>query len=150
VKPITQLDFAIEDMVKILEEVEPGKRECHIKIAETRIEYGPAYTFVCGGQIIACAGVTIYWPGVGEVWLCPSIRWLEYKEEIVPWTRKILNQLQTENKLWRIQADVVASDARANRFIKLFGFKLETPEGMKMYDALGRDCNRYSRVRMQI
>jgi RimJ/RimL family protein N-acetyltransferase len=143
---ITVRHYRIEDMLAIYKEKEPdGNPADWIKTAETRAEFGPAYTFFHGETILACAGVTIYWEGVGEVWLCTSKNWKDYAYSAVIWTRKILDRLQDENKLWRIQADVVAEKTAARRFVEHFGFKAEGL--MRRYDVLGRDCIRYARIR---
>jgi len=135
---ITVRKYKAEDMIPIIGEE-------NYRIAQTRLQYGPAYTFFHGDKVLACAGVTIYWEGMGEVWLCTSKYWEDYKKEAVIWTRWVLDFLQDENKLRRIQADVVADNAEANRYIRHFGFHLEAL--MRNYDVLGRDCIRYSRIR---
>ena len=145
-KQITRRPYRVEDMVSLLAETEPETetwiRERHIRTAETRM-YGPAFSFFDGDCLIACAGLTVYWHGCGEAWLAPGKCWLQYAKEAVIWTRRILDELQEGCK--RIQADVVASDTQARRFVKHYGF---VEEGrMKAYDVLGRDCIRYARVR---
>jgi hypothetical protein len=148
VKTIHSREYRIEDMTKILSEDEPETDhkiwEWHCEIAETR-KHGPALSFFHDEELVCCAGVTIYWKGCGEVWLAKAKCWKEYKKEIVIWTGWILDQLQKQNKLVRLQADVVASDETANRYIKHYGFKAEGR--MLKYDILGRDCIRYARIR---
>lgn len=137
--------YQLQDMLDILAETEPGAEERHMMTATTRRDYGPAYTFRCEGRILACAGVTIYWEGMGEVWLATSLAWKQYAREAVIMTRNVLDFLQDNNKLRRIQADVVTANLTACRFVEHFGFKSECV--MRKYDVLGRDCTRYSRIR---
>jgi len=137
--------FREEDLTSILGEIEPGQEKRHIKTAEARNKYGPAFTFLYCGKTIACAGVTIYWKGMGEVWLATSVNWKDFKKEAVIWARDVLDYLQDNWMLRRIQADVDAENETAQRFIEHYGF---VKEGlMRKYDSLGRDMLRYARIR---
>lgn len=140
--------YEIEDMVSILKETEPedepGQRERHIRTAETR-KFGPSFSYFCGEELVCCAGITIYWPGCGEAWLAPAKCFLNYKKEAIIWTRTVLDDLQNGCKLRRVQADVVASDPVARRYLEHYGFVAEGL--MRKYDVLGRDCIRYARVK---
>ncbi len=144
-KNILMRPMLYRDILMLLRETEPGQEERHLRTAKTRLKHGPAYAFLDGETVIACGGVTIYWPGMGEVWLVTSRIWTRYLREIVVWTRKLLDQLQEENNLTRIQADVVSDNAGACRFAEHFGFVAEGL--MRCYDVLGRDCIRYARIR---
>lgn len=134
-----------EDITSILDEIEPGEERRHLKTAEARFRYGPAFSFLFDGQLIACAGVTIYWEGMGEVWLATSVRWSGFSKAAVIWTRDILDYLQDNWRLRRLQADVDASNLVACRFIEHYGFVREGL--MRKYDSLGRDMVRYARIR---
>jgi RimJ/RimL family protein N-acetyltransferase len=137
--------FREEDLTSILGEIEPGQEARHIKTAEARFRYGPAFTWLYRGEIIACAGVTIYWEGMGEVWLATSKRWKGLAKEAVIWSRDVLDYLQDNWRLRRIQADVDAYNQTACRFVEHFGFVREGL--MRSYDSLGRDMVRYARIR---
>jgi len=137
--------FRQEDLTAILDEIEPGEEHRHIKTAEARFRYGPAFSFLHDGQIVACAGVTIYWEGMGEVWLATSTRWQGFSKLAVIWTRDILDYLQDHWSLRRLQADVDAENPVACRYIEHFGFIAEGR--MRYYDSLGRDMIRYARIR---
>lgn len=137
--------FREEDLTRILDEIDPGEEDRHLKTAKTRFRYGPAFTFLYEGAIIACAGVTIYWEGMGEVWLATSKIWPRFSKAAVVWTRDVLDFIQTNYNLRRIQADVAAGDQMACRFIEHYGFVREGL--MRKYDMLGRDTIRYARVR---
>jgi RimJ/RimL family protein N-acetyltransferase len=147
VKTIHFRSYHIEDMIKILSETEPETtseiRARHIETAETRFN-GPAYSFFHDEELICCAGVTIYWEGCGEIWLATALCWPKYKYTATIWTGMVLNRLQKDNKLRRIQADVVADNETNKRFVEHFGFEAEGL--MRKYDVLGRDVIRYARV----
>ena len=137
-----------EHLFSLLREVRPDEDEAtHRRMALTKCRLGPGFAFTCDhGRLIACGGVTVYWEGMGEVWLVISDHAkVEHKLELVMWTKWGLDQIQAECKLRRLQADVLASDAGAISFVKHFGFKLEGL--MRSYDALGRDAFRYARIR---
>lgn len=137
--------FRGEDLTSILDEIEPGQESLHLKTAEARFRYGPSFTFLYRGEIIACAGVTIYWEGMGEIWLATSKRWKGLAKEAVIWARDAIDFLQDNWKLRRLQADVDAENETACRFIEHYGFIAEGR--MRKYDSLGRDMIRYARVR---
>jgi len=90
-KNILMRPMLYRDILMLLRETEPGQEERHLLTAKTRFKHGPAYTFLDGEIVGACAGVTIYWPGMGEVWLVTSRIWTRYPREIVVWTRKVLD-----------------------------------------------------------
>lgn len=140
--------FREEDLTLILDEIEPGEERRHLKTAQARFRYGPAFTFLYDGAIIACAGVTIYWEGMGEVWLATSRIWPQFTKAAVIWTRDVLDFMQREWKLVRIQADVDAENETACRFIEHYGFIREGL--MRKYDSLGRDMIRYARIREEV
>lgn len=126
---------------------EPGIRS-HPRFAQwaaTHGGYGPGYTFMHQGRIIACAGVTLYWPGVGEVWATFS-EWLhEYQKEVVILTGRVLDDLQAAGCLWRMQCVVAADNEVGRRYVEHFGFESEGV--MRRYDPLGRDAVMYARIR---
>lgn len=107
-------------------------------------QYGPAFTFWDQGKVVACAGATIFWKGCAEVWLTPGPEMKKYGYSLVIQTRRVLDMFQRAYGLRRLQADVVADNEVNRRFIEHYGFKAEGL--MRKYDALGRDCIRYSRI----
>jgi hypothetical protein len=143
VKHIHCRPYQIEDMVSILRDTDPRTHDEHITAAET-VFPGPAFSFFCGEELVCCAGVTLKWCGCGEAWVAPAKCWGNYKREIVVWTRKVLDDLQKNFALRRLQAVVVSGDGGAERYIEHFNFKEEGK--LREYDALGRDCKMYSRL----
>lgn len=146
-KAIHYREYRVEDMLEILAETEPAEDhddiwQRHVETAETRL-HGLSYSFFCGDELIACAGITYYWPGLGEVWLAHAKCWTNYKREAVIWTRKVLDCLQKDTK--RIEAWVVAEDAMARRYVEHYGFQAEGTARAR--DVLGRDLVLYGRVK---
>jgi RimJ/RimL family protein N-acetyltransferase len=85
---------------------------------------------------------------MAEAWLATSSLWRSYVMEAVIWTRDVLEWLQTEFHLRRLQADVQTANKIACRFVEHFGFVAEGV--MRAYDVLGQDTTRYARIREEI
>jgi hypothetical protein len=67
-------DFKADDMMAVLRD---GICECNLQhmgndrlreLAEKREKEGVSYTGEVDGKVVGCAGVDIYWKGVGEIW----------------------------------------------------------------------------------
>jgi RimJ/RimL family protein N-acetyltransferase len=82
---------------------------------------------------------------MGDVWLAPSKMWKSMVKVAVLWTWDVLDYLQDNWRLRRLQADIAEENVVSRRFIEHYGFVAEGK--MKMYDALGRDTIRYARIR---
>ena len=142
-------DFEEKDYLEIPEipnEKGIATHEDFLKWAEIRKKKGSAYTVTDkDGKIIACFGVQILWPGVGEVWVTFTELFNEYKREAVIFTGTILNKFQEMLELNRLQADVLADVEVSNKFVQHYGFVLEGR--MRKYSPYGEDVNRYARIR---
>ena len=113
-----------------------------------RIPIAPdSYTCIFDGEIVAVGGIIDYWEDVGEVWLILTKQ--ARKEGIfglIAFTaiEKKMNELITEHKLRRVQAEVRADFPQAIKMIEAFGFEYEgtkrkyTPDkcDMRMYARL--------------
>lgn len=132
--------FRPEDLIQII-----GGDDWVRRGAEARAK-GPAYTLYCAhGEVAACAGVTIYWEGMGEVWLeLTEHARANHRVDLVVWTRRLLDLFAKEHKLRRMQCDVLASSQERLHFVQHFGFKIEGL--MRKYDVLGRDYYRLARI----
>jgi len=88
---------------------------------------GAAFTGrrISDGKILACAGVRILWPGVGEAWaiFCNEIG--SYKKEAYIYVLTYLKQIIEDFKLRRIQAYVRADVPIALKYIEQLGFQQE-------------------------
>lgn len=104
----------------------------------------PAYTGIYDGEIIAVGGASIMWGGVGEAWYVVSSEGLKKPFIIAKYAGYMLDYLQEENKLHRLQASVAKSDLVANRFANWLGFKNEGI--MDRYGPDKTDYVRYARL----
>jgi RimJ/RimL family protein N-acetyltransferase len=135
-KNVSVRQFKKEDLLSL---------NASLTAAECRERFGPGITYLEGDKVIACFGATIIREGFGEVWLATSDLWTKYALEAVIWTRDFLDWLQHDFGLKRMQADVLAENHRARRFVEHYGFVAEGL--MRHYDEKGRDMVRYARIR---
>jgi len=115
-----------------------------LKKAEHFNGNGTCFSGFADGQFVACAGISILWPGVGEAWavITPNI----YKHPLF-FHKSIVQGLNTiieKHNLYRVQATVLSGFEKGDEWIKRLGFE---PEGiMRKYDAEGLDHTRYAKV----
>lgn len=96
------------------------------------------------GEILACAGVTPLWRGVGEVWLVGSPMMPAYGFPLARLMVRTIRGLRTLGKFNRLQAVVRRDFGVGHRFIKTLGFKIEGL--MERYGPEGADYVRYGLV----
>jgi hypothetical protein len=106
---------------------------------------GPSFSFYAGDILLACAGIRIFWPGVGEAWLCCSPGIENYKRELIIYARAYLAGMIKNNGLWRVECNVRADFPNAIRLVKKLGFSIEGKR--KQYGVDKADCFLYSIVR---
>ena len=106
---------------------------------------GPAFSFFAGGKLLACTGIRIFWPGVGEAWLCCSPEIENYKRELIVYSRAYLSGMIEENNLRRTECNVRSDFPAAIRLVKRLGFKIDAVR--RKYGTDGTDCFLYSIVR---
>jgi hypothetical protein len=146
VRKVTTGVFRAEDLIGILDLVDPGEECRHQRTAQARVGNGPGLSFFCShGVLIACCGMTIYWEGLGEVWLVLSPHARKHYPELAHLTGLVLDAFQYGYRVKRLQADVLASDVCAINFVRHYGFEAEGL--MKCYDVKGRDMIRFARIR---
>ncbi|MBG0776972.1 MAG: hypothetical protein H0S85_11140 [Desulfovibrionaceae bacterium] len=105
---------------------------------------GPALTLTAHGHVAACAGVALFWPGVGEGWCAPSAWALAHPLSFNRAARAVLEHLARTAGLHRLQAHVLAHDRRALRWIAWLGFE---PEGeCPGYGPYGENVIRFRRL----
>lgn len=109
---------------------------------ETNHQY---ITLIYKDKIMACGGITPYWPGRGEVWTIFSE---ESKYNFVATFRMIRWWLHQQLKLnyRRVELSIPPDNLNARRRSELLGFKLEVERARK-YLPTGEDCSLYSLVR---
>jgi len=104
-----------------------------------------AYSWVEDDTVIAIAGISPMWKGVGTVWTLISE---EARSRGVALTKGIhwfLDMLRRDRGYWRIQATVERGDDRARRWIIHLGFVYEGT--MVAYSPTGKTHDMYARVR---
>jgi len=142
--------FQATDMKHILTE---GIIECGLQttgneyLHQIAIDYeeaGLSVTVLLDEKIMGCGGVTLFWPGVGEMWAMFSPDVTRYPIETVKQTLRALNRIIEDNKLHRVQC-YVRSDLVSQGFVKALGFKEEYVAKKFTHDK--KDCTFYSIVR---
>jgi len=103
---------------------------------------GPAWVLEDEFGIIACFGATILWEGVCNIWfsLCRNDRNIA----VVRTAKEFLEEQAARFKIRRYHATVTGE--KDIKFVKFFGFKCETPDGMEHYNVDGTTAYMYSRV----
>lgn len=105
---------------------------------------GPAYTIGCEDGLVACAGMTMIFERVGEIWCISDKRSKEHSWELLHLLRQLLEQHIQAQKLYRVQAHVQANWAGANRFMIRLG--LEPEAVLKWYGPNREDYILYARL----
>lgn len=101
-----------------------------------------SYTVIKEGRVLACAGITEFWPGRGEAW---ALLDKDIGPLLIDVSREVKKFLD-EVPIKRIEAIVYTDFIEGIRWVKLLGFKLESP-CMKAYGRNGKDCMLFSRVK---
>ena len=105
---------------------------------------GPAWVLEDESGIIACFGATILWPGVCEVWF--SLVRADKSISVIRNAKKFLEEQGERFGVKRFQAAVNVNNKTSIKFVEFFGFKNETPKGMKSYLPDGSTAYLFSRI----
>jgi hypothetical protein len=116
------------------------------RIAYNKEVMGPAYSAVCSGQIIACAGIVIPWPGVGTCWATFGEGVARHPLWLSRTCRRVLNDVIRAFNLHRIEAISLLNNERNQRWLKMLGFEQEWDDVAHMYTSDQRDVVRYERL----
>jgi len=94
----------------------------HAQWAAEHKKYGPAFTGVRNGEVIACGGIMLLWPGVGEAWanLSPAVK--KSPKDMLYCLRKGLDIISKAYELRRVQAYATPSFPASVRLLKHLGF----------------------------
>jgi hypothetical protein len=114
-----------------------------VDLAKSYAKQGPAFSGFADGEIIACAGVVILWPGTGEAWCLVSPRVRAYPLFFHRATILHLGLIVQEKHLCRIQANVQKDFPMGHRWIVSLGF--ESEGDMPMYFG-GLTFTRYAKI----
>jgi len=85
----------------------------------------PGITLLADGQVVACGGVVIIWPGVGEAWMRTSHLLGRYPVATLRLTRQFLDASVSSLKLRRLQCTVRCGYAPAIKWAERLGFASE-------------------------
>jgi len=128
-KDIEVIAYLPEHAREIL--VRPG--DLHVKQNEEFIKWtelnskGGAFTGrrISDGKILACAGIRILWPGVGEAWaiFCDEVG--SYAFEAYAYIATYALQIINDFNLKRIQCFVQADNALYVKYLENLGFRRE-------------------------
>lgn len=107
------------------------------------IETGQAFAAVDGDTVIGCAGVVEVWDNRAMAWALLSRDAGRHMMTV----HRLVAGFLAQAKWRRIEATVDAGFDAGHRWMKLLGFRLETPEPMRGYRPDGGDCFLYARVK---
>lgn len=85
----------------------------------------PSFSGEVAGQVAACAGLVIYWPGVAEAW---AVLGPVGRENGYGVTRAVMRGLVTlvrRHRLHRVQAKVIPAFEVGRRWVEWMGFQEE-------------------------
>lgn len=146
---ITTRDFTAQDMMDVIAK---GVIECGIRaeatdeiweLSKAREAVGLAYTGTVNGEVVGCAGLDLFWPGVGEVWLLLCETSMPIRTITV--LKEGLKELIKENNLHRIQCHIRHDLPKGVKLVEHLGFEFEGIAKKFTHDKM--DCFMYSITR---
>ena len=84
-----------------------------------------AYTALLESKVFMIGGVYGLWQNVGEAWFVMSSHAYKMPFAAAKYSSLLLDHVQEDNKLQRIQASVHAGDKQAIRYVEWLGFENE-------------------------
>lgn len=121
-----------------IDDYEGTHRLSRLKVLEIGAEHvkrGPCISIEYDAEIVACAGIHIQRPGIGESWVTICQR--NHGPSILKLIREMLGKGIRDNNLLRVQA-IIFDRPEFIRFEKFFGFEYEGrlrkigPDGVDM------------------
>lgn len=112
-------------------------------LSRTYALQGPAYSLWVDGNLVACGGIVVLWPGMGEAWCLVSERVKFHPLIFHKSAMKMIDEMAKERKLVRVQANVQKDFKTGNSWIQAIGFK---PEGDMPMFFNGLTFTRYARI----
>ena len=103
-----------------------------------------AYTAMQESRVFMIGGVYGLWENVGEAWFMMSKYAYDMPRSAAKYSSLLLDHVEEENNLQRIQASVHAGDKQAIRYVEWLGFQKEGL--MKKFGPDGSDYYRFARV----
>lgn len=111
-------------------------------LAAETLEASVCLSAFVGGRCVAAAGLLDVWPGRAITWALLSRYAYEYMLAITRRMRLVMDTYPAN----RIEMVVLRDFEPGNRWAKLLGFTLETPNGMDHYFANGDAAMLYARA----
>ena len=142
--------FQAKDMIYV---IETGVKELNLKaqgteelweLAHAREKNGMCLTGVVNGEVVACGGVDLMFPGVGEVWLMLTPETDRYPIATFEIIRDGLDKIIKDSKLHRVQAWGRIGFDRAHTLFKHLNFEVEGRARSYTPDKV--DCLLYARI----
>lgn len=96
--------------------------------------------------LLAVLGFQQWWPGVMYLWVVVSKEALKMPIETARAGRRMINFVESEFKVTRLQCTVRADFPKAIELVSHLGFINETPDGMKKYTPDQATAYLYSKV----
>ncbi|MCB1739056.1 MAG: hypothetical protein KDK91_01700 [Gammaproteobacteria bacterium] len=110
------------------------------------MEGRPGVAVVSGDDVIACGGVTILWPGVGELWAAFDAGHPQAAAAHVALVRAY-RKGRDDLGLWRCQATIDAHNDVALLYASRACWGMHSEGLMRMYGPAGEDCVRMAWTR---
>lgn len=95
--------------------------------------------------VVACAGVSLFWEGVGQLWMRVSDLSEQYPHALAKRAKTFVGMAESSLNLRRLQAVVLAENEVARRFICWLGFQAEGL--LRNYGPEGADYIMFAKVR---
>jgi len=95
--------------------------------------------------VVACAGVSMFWEGVGQMWMRVGDLAARYPHALAKRSMSFVRMAESTLELRRLQAVVMAENEVARRFICWLGFQAEGL--LRGYGPEGGDYIMFARVR---
>jgi RimJ/RimL family protein N-acetyltransferase len=115
------------------------------RVAYNKEIMGPSFSAVCGGRVIACAGIAIPWPGMGTCWATFGEEAAHHPVWLSRTCRRIINDTVRACGLHRIEAVSLRNNERNRRWLTMLGFRHEWGVAY-MYTSDQQDVVRYERL----
>jgi hypothetical protein len=133
--------MTVED-VGILKVREEWMRQAYQRYLESH----NGYAWVLEGEDgpICAFGGAFLWGGVCEIWF--NLICKKHTIAVIRIAKRYLEEQAGKNNVHRLQATTKCDSVVGNKFIKWFGFKNETPDGMKNYNPDGSDAYLYAKI----
>lgn len=103
-----------------------------------------SYTCIMNDRVVACCGILPMWKGRAMMWalIASDLGHIG----MLKLHRAVERSLKLYEHIRRLEVYVSCDFEQAHRWMKLLGFKNETPEGMAGFTPDGKPCCLYSRV----